>query len=88
MATGSDFAKKMEAFGKEMEAKFGPGSEFEAKMKKFGEELKEKYGPESEFAEKLHKKAAEASSRRRAWTSRKATTAIARSRRLKNRSPS
>jgi beta-lactamase regulating signal transducer with metallopeptidase domain len=43
---GSDFEKKMEAFGKEMESKFGP--EFEKKMEAFGKEMESKFGPEFE----------------------------------------
>ncbi len=46
---GPDFEKKMEAFGKEMEAKFGPGSEFEKKMKALGKEMEFKFGPGSKF---------------------------------------
>ncbi len=36
----------MEAFGKEMESKFGP--EFEKKMEAFGKEMESKFGPEFE----------------------------------------
>ncbi len=46
---GPDFEKKMEALGKEMEAKFGPGSEFEKKMKALGQEMEVKFGPGSKF---------------------------------------
>jgi beta-lactamase regulating signal transducer with metallopeptidase domain len=46
---GPDFEKRMEAFGKEMEAKFGPGSEFEKKMKAMGKEMEFKFGPGSKF---------------------------------------
>jgi beta-lactamase regulating signal transducer with metallopeptidase domain len=46
---GPEFEKKMEAFGKEMEAKFGPGSEFEKKMKAMGKEMEFKFGPGSKF---------------------------------------
>ena len=59
--------KKMEALGKEMEAKFGegsefakeiekqfgPGSEFVKKMETFGKEMEKKFGEGSEFAEKM-----------------------------------
>jgi bla regulator protein BlaR1 len=45
---GPELEKKMEAFGKEMEKKFGPGSEFEKKMEAFGKEMEEKFGPEFE----------------------------------------
>jgi hypothetical protein len=43
----------MEAFGKEMEGKFGPGSEFQKKMEAFGKEMEAKFGPGSEFQKKL-----------------------------------
>jgi beta-lactamase regulating signal transducer with metallopeptidase domain len=46
LGPGSDFEKKMEAFGKEMESKFGP--EFEKKMEAFGKEMESKFGPEFE----------------------------------------
>ncbi len=46
---GPEFEKKMEALGKEMEAKFGPGSEFEKKMKALGKEMEFKFGPGSKF---------------------------------------
>jgi beta-lactamase regulating signal transducer with metallopeptidase domain len=55
LGPGSDFEKKMEAFGKEMESKFGP--EFEKKMEAFGKEMESKFGPEFEEAmEALSKK--------------------------------
>ena len=50
---GPDFEKKMEALGKEMEAKFGPGSDFEKKMKAMGKEMEAKYGPGSEFEKEM-----------------------------------
>jgi beta-lactamase regulating signal transducer with metallopeptidase domain len=46
LGPGSDFEKKMEALGKEMESKFGP--EFEKKMEAFGKEMESKFGPEFE----------------------------------------
>jgi polyhydroxyalkanoate synthesis regulator phasin len=46
----------MEAFGKEMEAKFGAGSDFEKKMKDLGDDMKKKYGPGSEFAKNVKDK--------------------------------
>ncbi len=52
-ALGPDFEKKMEALGKEMEAKFGPGSDFEKKMKAMGKEMEAKYGPGSEFEKEM-----------------------------------
>jgi beta-lactamase regulating signal transducer with metallopeptidase domain len=52
-ALGPDFEKKMEAFGKEMEKKFGEHSEFAKKMEAFGKEMEAKFGPGSEFAKKM-----------------------------------
>jgi beta-lactamase regulating signal transducer with metallopeptidase domain len=46
LGPGSDFEKKMEALGKELESKFGP--EFEKKMEAFGKEMESKFGPEFE----------------------------------------
>ena len=37
--------KKMEAFGKDIEAKFGSGSDFDKKMEAFGKEIEAKFGP-------------------------------------------
>ena len=48
-----DFEKKMEAFGKEIEGKFGPGSEFAKKMEAFGKEMEAKFGPGSDFEKKM-----------------------------------
>ena len=53
---GSEFAKKMEAFGKEMEAKFGVGSDFEKRVKNPAEDMKKKYGPGSELAKNVKDK--------------------------------
>jgi hypothetical protein len=43
----------MEAFGKEMEGKFGEGSDFQKKMEAFGKEMQAKFGPGSEFQKKI-----------------------------------
>jgi len=51
LGPGSDFEKKVEAFGKEMESKFSP--EFEKKMEAFGKEMEAKFGPGSDFGKKM-----------------------------------
>ncbi|MBC8065056.1 MAG: BspA family leucine-rich repeat surface protein [Chlorobia bacterium] len=58
---GSDFEKKMKAWGekhgKTMEKQFGPGSKFEKEMKVWGEQhgktMEKQFGPGSDFEQKM-----------------------------------